>query len=524
MRSNPYSVLGVNKAKLRGRNKTIEKIARHLKKPTPDHVSVVGPKFIGKTVFLQGVKDYFRKEGSPYKAALYWDVRHETPINDQDFYRIFLTKLGDLFRSVKPELAEMFDEIEPNAQSYIRVVFELLRDCSEKILVILDGLDAMMRGEGITRNLWDYLRSLAELPSLRFVTGSRRRLRDLCASPESRTSDFWNIFFDTPITIGPFDEDDWSNFLTPFSEKEVEIDSSAQKELRNWTGGVPILAAAVVSRLFERHSSKGIISKQQVDDAASQILIECQDHLDELWHDCTTEEQGDLWDLATNKGEIPISEISPDRRTSLEIRGYVQSLGNRVNSVCRLMETHAKHRGESVSYIRRVFGDVKRYESNIKSFLELRLSHLEGVDPDLKSLIGKAIRDLSEPEDVLVWIRSITDCALDLVWQTEIPTGEIPIEWTTEWKDKGVNDPPSGIIPSKRGNQCKLLRFMVDPRNNVSTRISQSTYLLIDHIQSAGDFGQHRYGEKVPLSFAVVTCLAAIELCEQLAKDLGKEI
>jgi hypothetical protein len=48
-------------------------------------------------------------------------------------------------------------------------------------------------GTGLTRILWDQLRSLGQKASLRLVTGSRCPLRELCKTEESRTSDFWEI-------------------------------------------------------------------------------------------------------------------------------------------------------------------------------------------------------------------------------------------------------------------------------------------------------------------------------------------
>ncbi|MBI4640402.1 MAG: hypothetical protein HY731_06890, partial [Candidatus Tectomicrobia bacterium] len=324
------------------------------------------------------------------------------------------------------------------------------------------------------------------------------------------------------ISIGPFDEEDWQELLTPFSGKGITIDSSAQKELRNWTGGVPVLVAAMASRLFEQHSTRETISKSQVDMVAGEVLSSCQDHLDTLWYDCSVAEQGDLVDLA-QKGELSLSEIPFDRSTSLKLRGYAVSSGSKLKPSCRLMEKHAIQRGESLSDLRRVFGDSRRYERNIQAFLELRLAQLKSVDLELKGYVEKAVRDLlPEPKHAMVWMRSIAERALDLIWEKELPTREIPKEWTEGWKYSGKNNPPGGTVPSNRGIQCYLLRLMVDPREAGTTKVSRPTCLLLDYLQSVGDFGQHRKeGEDMPLYFAAAICLSAIELCEQLARDFG---
>ena len=44
-----------------------------------------------------------------------------------------------------------------------------------------------------------------------FVTGSRRRLRELCRTEESQTSDFWEDFLRyTRCQVGCFEEHDWT--------------------------------------------------------------------------------------------------------------------------------------------------------------------------------------------------------------------------------------------------------------------------------------------------------------------------
>ena len=53
-----------------------------------------------------------------------------------------------------------------------------------------------------------------------------------------------------------------------------------------------------------------------------------------------------------------------------------------------------------------------------------------------------------------------------------------------------------------------------------ATKVSRSTYFLLNHLQSIGDFGQHLEREEVPARFSSAVCFAAIELCEQLTREL----
>ena len=53
MTENPYQVLGASVPTMLGRAALVERIERHLLKPSPDHVSVVGPAHYGKSVLLR---------------------------------------------------------------------------------------------------------------------------------------------------------------------------------------------------------------------------------------------------------------------------------------------------------------------------------------------------------------------------------------------------------------------------------------------------------------------------------------
>ncbi|MFY9222758.1 MAG: ATP-binding protein [Blastocatellia bacterium] len=519
MTTNPYTVSFLQIPKLIGRKKIINRLERHLTKLTPDHVSVIGPKFIGKTVILKNIEERFSRKDSYYTTVLYWDVRHKTPKTDQQFFAAFADKLRKSTENFDKELSELIEISETKAQGSIKDVFEILQQDSKKILVILDGLDELLSSESITRNLWDSLRELASLSSLRFVTGSRYRLRDLCASPESQTSDFWNIFDPTPVSIESFDEKDWEDFFVPFDENNITFDENAKLELKKWSGGVPILATLIASHLFEPNKP---ISKDFVDNVASKIKNDCQDHLNDLWYDCTAEEKGYLFDIAKNI-EISCNNIPIDILRPLKNRGYVEEINNKIKSSCKLMKEHAFRQGENISLLRQIFNSSESCERNIQAFVELKLSQIKGGDSELKGYIGKAVRDmLPEPTQALVWTRNIVNCAFKLIWNKELPNRRIPTEWSDSWNRSSVSRPPQGNInDTDLAAQCRLLDLMTDTRISGQTRISRSSYLLINSLKSIGDFGQHLGTEKVTINFAVIACFTSIELCEKLEKELA---
>ena len=70
------------------------------------------------------------------------------------------------------------------------------------------------------------------------------------------------------------------------------------------------------------------------------------------------------------------------------------------------MARYAQRQADGVENLRRLFGDAKRFESNIRSLLELRLAQIRGADPKLMDYVKRAIRDLQpETANSVVWAR-----------------------------------------------------------------------------------------------------------------------
>ena len=516
MSSSPYRVLGVGVPPMLGREQLFEDILRHLIKAMPDHMCVVGPPLFGKSVLLKHLASHFESGRDHYLTALYWDLRHGTPQTDVEFRRRFAARVKEALKPVQPDLSEDLALEEEELGELLRLVLEELEKRGLRILAVLDGFDHVLAGSGITGNLWSEMRDLGQRASLRLVTGSRRRLRELCRTEDSRTSDFWEIFYDTPLKVGCFQHHDWSGFLSPFNSRRVQLDRSARKEIRNWTGGVPVLSAALADRLFAGAREGVTLSKLDVDRAASVIVEERRELLAVLWENCSIELQADLAALADR--DMPLSEVPDQRRRDLELRGFADSSRIKLRSSCRLMATYARHQASDVENLRRLFGDAERFEGNIRSLLELRLAQVGGVDLELRGYVERAIRDLHpDASHSVVWMRSIAERALNLIWAAELPLDR---SLPGAWKFLGVR---YDRVPRRRGQQCNLLRLITGTEEHapVSQFVTKSTYLLVDHLQSVGDFGQHKEDDTVSVPIAAAFCLTAIGVCESLSRDLA---
>ena len=441
-------VLGASVPPMLGRAALMRTINDHLLKPSPDHVSVVGPAYYGKSVVLRHLATSFLNGSGDCLTAAPIDLRHGIPASDGEFMSRFAHEVRVAVQRARPQIAELVELVEAEDEAVHEVlglVFEELESEGSRLLVVLDGFDYALAGTALTRNLWDRLRALAQRASLRLVTGSRRPLRELCRTEESRTSDFWEIFYDTPTRVTALDDGDIEAFLGPLRDAGSEFEDSARKEIVNWTGGVPVLVCALLRRLLEEHAGTRLL-KSQIDRAAEEVLAERGQLLAALWDDCDDELRTDLG--ALSHGDVPLTELSPVRRRALEERGYGRVSGNRLRSSCRLMQRYARDQAPAVADLTRVLGTIAGFETHVGSLLELRLAQVSTAtaDEELRNYVS----------------------------------------------------------------QCKY--------------VTKTTYLLLDHLQSVGNFGQHRDDSpevEVTVGFAASVVFSAISLVECLAHDLA---
>ena len=195
------------------------------------------------------------------------------------------------------------------------------------------------------------------------------------------------------------------------------------------------------------------------------------------------------------------------------------------------MQRYAEEQAPAVADLTRLFGTASGFESNIRTLLELRLAQVEGpdVDRELRESVSNAIRDLEpRPSGALTWIRRISGRALTLIWETELPSDKtLPANWINEWQHAGIRNPPEdrGKLPRGSGAQCNVLRLITgtDRTPRQSRYVTRTTYLLVDHLQSVGDFGQHQEDYPEASSSAGIVAafvFAAISLVESLTSDL----
>jgi hypothetical protein len=521
MAANPFQVLGPKVARRIGRQREWNRLLSLVER---NHLSAVGPKYIGKSVLLLSLAEYFQAGNGAFRSSLYWDLRHGTPDTDIDFFSQFAERLVVPIRAINPDYAAELQGETTEPFKKIKMIFELLKEEGLAVLVCLDGCDNLLLGSGVTRNLWDNLRALAEMDSLRFVTASRRRLRDLCHSPDSKTSDFWNIF-GNPFSLAAMTEADIDDFVQFFLAADIAIRPGAVKELLNWSGGIPVIVASHCQALWNLACDGRELSKELVDRLGTDLQVNEQDALREIWEDCSEEQRT----LVARVHQRQVAEMEASNQAlvaSLAERGMLRLEGRRILIASRAMENFvAQGAGGRSNVLAALFGTNEDFVTNAKGLLQLRFASLPQADEDLLAYLRNAIENSDNPNVLIRMIRALVERSFQLIWDRSIPDRRIPAEWSAEWKqpDRDGNStayPPEGPVPGRLGRQCQLLGLMTDPRRTRHTPVRRSTYVLIEGLQTVGDFGQHVEGEVIPHGFGISVCLAALQVVEQLTMDL----
>jgi hypothetical protein len=517
MNNNPYQMLGTTIPPMLGRQRLFDDLLRHLTKPSPDHVSVVGPRHYGKSVILQHLAEQFLTGKGEFVTAAYWDLRHETPDSDATFLRDFASVLK---KALPKEFADWIDPTGATVRDDVALAFTEMAQAKKRILVVMDGFDHVLRSTGISRNNWDTMLTFARTTSLRLVSGSRQRLRELCKREDSATSDFWEVFNSNPLFVGRFDERDWDGLLEPFKSRGIVFDGSARKELANYTGGIPVLAAGLLRLAYDATNDNSTLSKANIDGFAATFAENSHDVVADLWDDCTAELQAELVDMQTRR-ELPLPEINENRRREMELRGLAKTVGTTLRIGSTLVSDYARQQSSGLESMWRLFGDGERFSKNFRHLVELRLNQVQVVDDELVNNVNKAIRDLSHPTDAVTWARRIASRAFRIIWEKELPDNEISLSWIPEVWDGGRDR----RIPAG-GGACRLLQRATgtDKNPRVTKYVSKRSYALLNFVQSVGDHGQHLDDDydDVTWSYAAAFCFAAVDLCDSLAKDFDR--
>lgn len=530
MNERRFQILGADTPPLLGRTKLINSLWNDLTNMTPSHVSVVGPRYIGKSVLLKALADRMSEEDSPYASTIFWDLGHQTPQSDEEFLKMLCNQLGKGILEFNPDYGQHLLSTHDSEYTEICEVLDALHEDRQKILMIWDGFDKPLSQGRLSRNLWDNLLELSRKPSLWLVTGSRKELHELIRDVNSVTSDFWGVF-GKKLRVKVFDDDDIEAILS--SIPELVFDPGAKKGLEQWSEWIPVLLLEILNQLVSESKGRRQVNNEMVNQAAARASLELRGQLNLMWDECPAGAR-DLYALMTGRGEVLLSDTSIENRSCLIEKGLAKQSSNKLRATCRMLQEHVNGQRPDAGTMERLFGNWDNYRSNIRGLLERRLVQIPSFfEGNLHRLVGHAIGDIpGYPDYCLNNLTSIEELAFDLIWQKELGSKKIiPQEIFSYWKQCVPSDKtllklleqPSGRVPTDRFLQCGLLQLLTGSKSGIDSKaqcVSKDTYVLINAIHSFRNRSQHSDGQEMHVGVAV----AAITLCLELLSRLESEL
>lgn len=516
----PFKVFGTEEHELLGRSAMLGKMANALLKESPNHLQVVGPRLAGKTVLLRELCKRIRQSGSLYVTVVHWDLGHLTPTSDETFMQRFATELGGALHSESPEY-EAHLKSGGNNYGGIVEVLDLLDADRKRVLVVLDGFDAPLSKESLTRNLWDQLRDLAHRSSLRLVTSSRKTLRELIRDPRARTSDFWGIFDPSPIRVGCFDDNDLAEILGKL--QDLTFPPDALEELWKATNGAPMMLLEALNSVAASQPGQAV-SGTAVKAACADAYQRLFDRLDAQWTDCRPGAQ-DLFRRVLEEGAVPTAGLPKTDLRALVDRGFVREGRDVLDRPSALLAMYLADQPNEGNAIARLFGREVDFIRHFRAAMERRLAQIPTFDDELLQYLEAACRDFPEhPGRFLTHVRGIVNKAFDLIWEAEISDYRIPEQWFTEWQFKGESVPfeswrsrfPEG------DSRVQLLRLITGTQKckQLTQQVTKTTYVLVNAANGFGNLGQHMRDTSPDACFAYAGLNICIELAFSLARDL----
>ena len=496
------------------------------------NLSVIGPRWIGKTVLLKAIADRAVKDSeSPYSLVLHWHLGHVCPTTDVEFIAGLCRQLHQVMQDAPKDYSDYQKYLKEESYSHLKEITDLLDEGDEPVLMLWDGLDKPLGQENLSVHLWDQMRSIIDGKKHKIVTATRAPLDLLIRNEQASTSEFWNIF--DPSYIKPFDDTDLDELL---GIAGLELTSGGRTELNNWTGGHPRLLLELLNRLAAGDYPSPIDNSSVVD-AATGMKRDARSWLSSIWNECPQEAQ-DAYQALVQNGEATVQDLGSQQVELLKDRGFAVTQRNKVKPSCRLLREHLQNTSSDSSGLARLFKAPDDFRSNIREVLRIRLEQIPSVENDLQRWVGQSILGMPDhPGDCLTNLTDIRDRALDLVMQHEFGTDRcVPQDKIDYWEYKvqtnkaqnnkvlsAIRGQNSLRVPSDRALQIGLLQLLTGGVQGLESKarsVSKDTYEMISAIHGLRNRKEHADGQPVSESVAVATIMTCLALLDRLAAEL----
>lgn len=537
----PYQISAAGEPVFFGRNRELFRIMDVIGAEEPGNLMVVGPRYTGKTVLLKNAVSQVSSEHDRYVGAVYWSLATNTPKDDRQFLSDLCEVIRDKLIEVNHDSKSYFgndnlppdrkdEDSEANLLDLLRTVLDTLHEEGQRILVVMDHFDAAMVQSSITRNLWDNLNGILDNnPALVFITGSQRKLKNLCKDKDTGLSNFWLLFDNDPLRPPPFTIDDRDSIVRPLEDKGFKIEGKFMEAAIDASGGNPVILCDILGRVYR--DPPGDVTADTIRKKVEEIGSGDSNYLEVIWDDLKAREKQTLNDLLEADGMLSDFHRPDCRR--LQQWGLIRKKDNRLSVSCGIFKEFFKYYGEGITAIERLFGNATGddYVRHMRDILELRLEKINRFDESVFEEVSGLLEKIKKPKMMLPGVRPLIKDFIDLIMDKICPDRRIQDEWQEKWDSnrhfkrhkhfKRILDDDNKIgTQSYHKSNLLLLITGVQYIPAVTPEISKDTAVIINMLIEVGRSGNHTDEYDFGSLYCVSVCTLFVNLCENLAGEL----
>ena len=279
VKRNPY----LNRSMIRsvgefcGRQREIERVMSRIGAATPQSVSIVGQRRVGKSSLLWHLAQaeiHGRYLDQPNRYIfLLIDFQGQRHIDLEGFSRVFSRELtAAVGKRAKIAEASDFTGLEEALQK--------LATADLNLVCLFDEFETITRNPGFGEEFFGFLRSSANSYPVAFVTSSRRELETLCHTQEISESPFFNIF--SKVRLGPLGDSEVRDLIVePSATAGVPLEKHAAA-IMAMSGRLPFFLQMACSSAFEC-LVESASPEVDVDLLTRRFTEEAESHFRYLW-------------------------------------------------------------------------------------------------------------------------------------------------------------------------------------------------------------------------------------------------
>ena len=350
---NPYlnRVMIINRSDFFGRRAAVRKLFAKIDNPSPQSVSIVGDRKIGKSSLLNFLMCPVTREkhlsNSNRFVFVYIDFQQFRGNTIEDFFRAVFNGV------IREFLGNIVINVEPDYKGFL----ELIEEFEKKDLVLIflfDEFEVITRNSHFDHDFFAFFRSMANSHPVAYYTTSGRRLQEMCHTKEISDSPFFNIF--TNFFLGPFNRQEALELICqPSAVQGVPLEPYAE-DILSIAGCLPFYLQVACSSYFELLREHGEKSDSDIlKEAVQGFMEEAQVHFDYLLENLNDDELTVLKAIALDK-RIP--NRYEQILQGLKRRGIVMVNEDRYNIFSHLFKDYlfSKYHKKSGSFWRRISG------------------------------------------------------------------------------------------------------------------------------------------------------------------------